>query len=83
MNKEMKDLAKWVIKTAGENGASGSAASLYKNREVNIRYHDQQPKIVKEASKQGLTLEIYNQGKYSVQSTPDLRKTALEEFILK
>ena len=83
MNKEMKDLTKWVIKTAKDNGASDSAASLYKSREVNIRYHEQKPIIVKEAGTQGLTLEIYNKGKYSVQSTPDLRKTALEEFILK
>ncbi len=83
MNKEMKDLAKWVIKTAQENGATDSAASLYKNREVNIRYHEQKPIVVKEASTQGLALEIYNNGKYSVQRTPDLRKTALEEFILK
>jgi PmbA protein len=83
MNQEMKDLLNWVIKRAQDGGASESAAQLYKSRGVNIRYRENKPEVVMEASTQNLTLEIYNHGKFSVQSTPDLRKTALEEFIKK
>jgi PmbA protein len=81
MNQEMRDLVKWVTQTAQDSGASQSSAQLTRSREVNIRYRENKPEIVKEASKQGLILEVYCKGKYSVQSTPDMRKPALGEFI--
>ena len=81
MNQDMKDLIKWVVQTAQDNGSSQSAAQLYKTREVNIRYRESKPEIVKEATKQGLILEIYCNGKFSVQSIPDLRKSVLGDFI--
>ena len=83
MNQNMKDLIKWVIQTAQGSGSSESAAQLSVSREVNIRYREGKPEIVKEASKQVLSLKIYSQGKYSVHSTPDLRKSTLGDFINK
>lgn len=83
MKQEMKDLARWVMQTAQENGASEAAVSVLMSREVSIRYHERKPKIVKEASTQSLALEIYDNGRYTVQRTPDLRRSALGDFILK
>jgi len=83
MNQEMKNLCKWIISTAEKNGAKECKATIYKNRNVDVRYRQQKPEIIKESTTQGLSLEIYIDGKYSSQSNPDLRKKTLGDFISK
>ncbi len=83
MNQEMYDLCKWAIDTALKNGATDCRARMSRRRFVNIRYRDHKPEVVKEATTRGLNLNIYINGKFSSQNTPDLRQTALESFIKK
>jgi PmbA protein len=83
MNQELKNLCKWVIDLTEKNGAKECKTTIYKARNVNIRYRKQKPEIIKEATTQGLSLEIFVDGKYSSQSTPDIRKKTMENFILK
>ncbi len=81
MNKEMYDLAGWSIKTAKSAGADDSRVSINKERFVEISYRERKPENIKEASTNGLYIEIYVNGRYSGQSTSDLRKDALKNFI--
>ncbi|KPK87806.1 MAG: hypothetical protein AMS27_01390 [Bacteroides sp. SM23_62_1] len=83
MNQEMKNLCKWVINNTEKNGANQCKASIVTTRDVNIRYREEKPEIIKEATTQGLSLEVYVDGKYSAQNTPDLRKKSLGNFIIK
>ena len=83
MNREMYDLAGWAIKTAKAAGADDCRAALRSERFVEISYRQRKPENIKEASQKGLSIEVYVNGRYSSQSTSDLRKEALKDFIAK
>ena len=81
MNKEMKELAAGSIKIAKAAGAAECRVGIDSERLVDIRYRDRKPENIKEATTKGLFIDIYVNGRYSQQSTSDLRKEALEQFI--
>jgi len=81
MKKEMKELTAWIIKTAKSAGADECRAGITSERFVNISYRDRKPENIKEASRRNLSIEIFVNGRYSAQSTSDLRKDALKSFI--
>ncbi len=81
MNPAMFELINWVVDQANKAGAADSKVYLSKRRFVDIRYRDKRPDTIKEATTQSLNLEVFLNGKYASQSTPDLRKPALEKFI--
>jgi PmbA protein len=81
MNKEMQDLVAWVIKAVKSAGADQCKVNLDSNRSVEVSYRDRQPENIKEASTKALNIEIYVDGRFSLQSTSDLRKVALQDFI--
>jgi PmbA protein len=81
MNKEMQDLVAWVIKATKSAGADHCKVNLDSNRSVEISYRDRRPENIKEASTKALNIEIYANGRFSLQSTSDLRKGALRDFI--
>jgi PmbA protein len=81
MNKEMQDLAAWVIKATKSAGADNCKVNLDSNRSIEISYRDRKPENIKEASTKTLNIEIYVKDRFSMQSTSDLRKGALQEFI--
>jgi len=81
MNKEMQDLAASSIKTALSAGADACRTGIDSQRFVQITYRQRKAETIKEASTRGLNIELFVDGRYSVQSTSDLRKDALKEFI--
>ncbi len=81
MNKEMLNLAEWSIKTAKSAGADNCRVGISKERFVEISYRERKPENIKEASSRNLYIEIFINGRYSGQSTSDLRKEALKHFI--
>ena len=81
MNKELFDLASWAIETAKKAGAAASRVAIDRERSVEVSYRERKPENIKEASKRTLSIEIFVDGRFSGQSTSDLRKKALEEFI--
>lgn len=81
MNAEMRDLAQWTMEQAGTAGAEECRVRIRRGREVNIQYREHRPESIKEASTRGLTIEIISGGRYSAQSTSDLRRDALTDFI--
>jgi len=81
MNKEMYDLTAWTVKTAKSAGADECRAGVGSERFVNISYRDHKPENIKEATTKQLGLEVFVNGRYSVQTTSDLRRDALKDFI--
>lgn len=81
MNKEMYDLVAWTVKTAKSAGAAECRAGVSSERFVNISYRDHKPENIKEATTKQLGLEVFVNSRYSVQTTSDLRKDVLKDFI--
>jgi PmbA protein len=81
MSKEMLNLCAWVIDTAKQAGAAAARASFARGRSVEIRYRDRKAETIKEAATQNVSVELYVDGRYSAQSTSDLRKPSLAGFI--
>ena len=81
MNKEMHDLAAWAIQSAKSAGADASRVEINTERQVEISYRDRKPENITEASSKGLYIQIFVNNRYSSQSTSDLRKEALTDFI--
>jgi PmbA protein len=81
MNKEMQDLAAWAVKTAKGAGADDCWVSINGQRNVEISYRQHKPENIKEATTKGLYIQLFVDGRYSSQSTSDLRKDALKDFI--
>lgn len=81
MSKEMIDLCEFVLKTARSAGADDCKVSFSKQRFVEIQYRAHKPETVKEATTQGLGVNVYVNGRYSSQSTADLRKDAIKPFV--
>ena len=82
-NKQMSfpELADWVISRTKKAGANDCRIRITKNRNVEINYRDRKPEVIKEATTQGLSLEVFINNRYAVQSTPDFRTSTLEGFI--
>jgi len=81
MDQELHDLAVWSVETARFFGADECRVILDKQRMVEMSYRDHKPENIKEASTKELVIEIYVNRKFSVQSTSDLRRASLKNFI--
>jgi PmbA protein len=80
MDNKLFELAEWSIKTAKSAGADECRINISSERFVEIGYRKRKPETIKEASTKGLNIEIFVNGRYSNQSTSDLRKEALTDF---
>jgi PmbA protein len=81
MNKEMHDLVAWSIKTAKSAGADECRVRMNSRRFVDISYRERKPETIKEASTRSFGIEVFVNGRYSSQSTSDLRKSAMKDFL--
>jgi PmbA protein len=81
MSKEMLELCAWVIDQAKKAGASDCRARVSRSRFVEVGYRERRPETIKEASSQSISLNLYAEGRFSAQTTADVRKSALGEFI--
>ena len=79
--KEFQELADWVIDQAKKTGVKECKVNLSKRRFVEINYRDRKPEVIKEATTQGLNLEVYINNRFASQSTPDFRKSTMTGFI--
>jgi len=75
------ELADWVVSRTLKAGANDCKVSLSRRRAVEINYRDRKPEVIKEATTQGLYLEVFVNNRYAAQSTPDFRTKTLEPFI--
>jgi PmbA protein len=81
MKNENLELAKWSLKFANSAGADDCRVSVNSQRFVEISYRERKPENIKEASTRSLYVEVYVNGRYSGQTTSDMRKDAVESFI--
>jgi PmbA protein len=81
MSREMLDTCAAALTAAKKAGAKHAKAALTRTRFVDIKYRERKPETIKEATTQNLHIEIYVDGRYSAQSTSDLRPAAIEGFI--
>jgi len=79
--KEFQELADWVIDQTKKAGANDCKVNLSKRRFVEINYRDRKPEVIKEATTQGLYLQVFVNNRFAGQSTPDFRKSTLTGFI--
>ena len=79
--KEFQELANWVIDQTKKAGANDCKVNLSKRRFVEINYRDRKPEVIKEATTQGLYLQVFINNRFASQSTPDFRKSTLAGFI--
>jgi PmbA protein len=78
---DFRELASWVIDQTKLAGASDCKVSISKRRAVEINYRDRKPEVIKEATTQGLYLEVFVNNRFAGKSTPDFRKSTLSGFI--
>ena len=78
---EFRELAGWVIDQTKQAGANDCKVSISKRRFVEINYRDRKPEVIKEATTQGLYLEVFVDNRFAGKSTPDFRKSTLAGFI--
>jgi len=78
---EFRELANWVIDQAKQAGANDCRVNISKRRSVEINYRDRKPEVIKEATTQGLYLEVFINNRFAGRSTPDFRKLTLSGFI--
>ena len=81
MKKDMLELCAWVIDQAKKAGAKECRARVSRSRSVDIGYRERKPETIKDATNQSLAVDLYVDGKYSSQSTADLRKVSLSDFL--
>lgn len=79
--KEFQELADWVIDQTKKAGVKECKVNLSKRRFVEINYRDRKPEVIKEATTQGLYLQVFINNRFAGQSTPDFRKSTLAGFI--
>jgi len=81
MSTEMKELVEWALAEARKAGAGSVRVSLSQDRSVEIEYRERKADKLKESSSRSLGIESFVDGRYSSQTTSDLRREALAAFI--
>jgi PmbA protein len=82
MNKtERLNLAEWAMQDALKHGADEAAVRVTNRREIEIAFRDRRLEKLKESVQNRLHVEIYSDQRFSVQSTNDLRRDTLSNFI--
>ena len=79
--KDLKTAAVRAMEKATKLGASGVRVLASRSRNCSVTYRDARPEKVQEASRVGLSLHLYIEGRYTTCSTCDLRPAALDRFL--
>jgi PmbA protein len=81
MKQDLMDLCARAVQKVKQAGAEQCRATMRRSRFVEIQYREKKPEVIQEAGKQTLYVDIYADGRYSQQTTCDLRKGALNPFL--
>ncbi len=79
--KEKYDLADIAVEHALKCGAEQVSVTIYDNRSTSIEIRDQKTDSLQESNRNGLSIDIYTEKKYSSHSTNRLKKEDLFHFI--
>ena len=78
---DMASVVARCIEDAKQAGAREAAARGYRVREVSLEYRDGKVEKISEATRRGVSIELFVNDRYSVVSTSDLRPEALKTLI--
>lgn len=77
-----KDLARWAMNFALENGCSDARIGIYTATENSFEYRDTQLDELEQSSENQMEINLFVDGRYASYSTNRLEKRELEKFIL-
>lgn len=78
---DMSSVVARCIEMAKQGGAREAAARGTRTREVSLEYRDGKVEKISEATRRGVSIELFVNDRYSMISTSDLRPDALRTFI--
>lgn len=76
-----KALAKWALQYALENACSDARVSVYAGTDNSFEYRDTQLDKLEQSSTNGLSIQLFVDGRYASYSTNRLEKEELKRFI--
>ncbi len=77
----LSSIAKMALDLAQKQGVKDVRAVTHRARSVSVTYRDGRPDKVEESTRQGMTLQLYDEGRYSACDTNDLRPDAISAFM--
>ena len=81
ITKAQKDLAQWAMEYALKNGCQAARLSLYNNSNTSFEVRDMKIDNLQQASENGLSIQLFVDGRFGSISTNRLDKKELEGFI--
>lgn len=81
MNKDLLEQAKNVVRNAQNRGAQGVRASMGRTRSSRIEWRDGKLDRLRESTQMSLGVTLFVDGRFSSNSTSDLRPEAVEKFL--
>ena len=81
ITKTQKDLAQWAMEYALKNGCQAARLSLYNNSNTSLEVRDMKIDNLQQASENGLSIQLFVDGRFGSISTNRLDKKELEGFI--
>lgn len=80
-SKELLQIAKKVVSSAKKRGADNARASVYRSRKNVVEWRDGKLDRLRESTRMGVSVTLYVAGRYSANTTSDLRPEALDRFV--
>lgn len=81
ITKEQKNLAQWAMEFALKNGCQAARVNLYNGSNSSYEIRDMKIDRLQQASENGLSINLYVDGRFGSYSTNRLDKAELEKFI--
>jgi PmbA protein len=81
MKGKLIDTAKNAAQIAKQAGAKDSRAYVLRSREVRVEWRDGKLDRIRESTRKGLYVTLFVDGRYSSNSTSDLRDEALSRYV--
>jgi PmbA protein len=81
LQRSPRELAAWVLALSRAAGAPDCRVKIVRKRFVSVRYRGGKPELVSEAVTRSLSLEVFMDGHYAVQESPDFRPASVEAFV--
>lgn len=79
--RELQAIAEQTMKMAVTRGITDVRILTSRTREVTVTYREMRPEKVVESSGRSLTLYLYDNGRYTVSDTNDLRPAEIDKFV--
>jgi PmbA protein len=78
---KLLELARYAAEVAKKAGAGDARVHASRSREVRVEWRDGKLDRIRENTQQGLSISLYVDGRYSGNSTSDIRREAVAGFI--